>query len=252
MKKQSQGAACLLASIFHLFVVPFMLYSNFVTKNLRKGQSEANGCIYSLFNKRSVSTVKKLKVQDLIAIGIYTAIYFLLMSVCLLILRFVIPGFHNLFIPAVSALFSGVIYLILLNKVPKFGAITIMGTVVGLFFLISGHFPLAFLPNMLCALAADLILYRTKLAAQVKVMVSYIVFSFGLMGPILPLWLMKNAYIDSLIARGKDEAYINGVFAHTTTAMFVFCAVAVLIGAIVGLFIGSRLYDKHFRPADQE
>lgn len=78
--------------------------------------------------------MKKLKVQDLIAVGIYTAIYFLLMSVCLLILRFVIPGFHNLFIPAVTALFSGIIYLILLNKVPKFGAITIMGTVVGLFF----------------------------------------------------------------------------------------------------------------------
>ena len=30
---------------------------------------------------------------------------FLLMSFCLLILRFVIPGFHNLFIPAVTALF---------------------------------------------------------------------------------------------------------------------------------------------------
>ena len=39
--------------------------------------------------------MKNLKVQDLIAVGIYTAIYFLLMSFCLLILRFVIPGFHN-------------------------------------------------------------------------------------------------------------------------------------------------------------
>ncbi|WP_430610165.1 MptD family putative ECF transporter S component [Enterococcus sp. DIV0876] len=195
--------------------------------------------------------MKKLKVQDLIAIGIYTAIYFLLMSVCLLILRFVIPGFHNLFIPAVTALFSGVIYLILLHKVPKFGAITIMGTVVGLFFLISGHFPLAFLPNMICALGADLILYRTRLQTQVKIMASYIVFSFGLMGPILPLWFMKNAYIDSLIARGKDDAYINGVFVHTTTAMFAICAAAVLVAAVAGLFIGSRLYDKHFRSADQ-
>ncbi len=51
--------------------------------------------------------MKNLKVQDLIAVGIYTAIYFLLMSFCLLILRFVIPGFHNLFIPAVTALFLG-------------------------------------------------------------------------------------------------------------------------------------------------
>ena len=181
--------------------------------------------------------MKKLKVQDLIAVGIYTAIYFLLMSVCLLILRFVIPGFHNLFIPAVTALFSGIIYLILLNKVPKFGAITIMGTVVGLFFLISGHFPLAFLPNMICALAADLIQYKTKLKENVRVLASYIVFSFGLMGPILPLWFMKNAYIDSLVARGKDETYIAGVFAHTSN--------------LAGLGIGSRLMEKHFQPTIQ-
>lgn len=191
--------------------------------------------------------MKKLKVQDLIAVGIYTAIYFLLMSVCLLILRFVIPGFHNLFIPAVTALFSGIIYLILLNKVPKFGAITIMGTVVGLFFLISGHFPLAFLPNMICALAADLIQYKTKLKENVRVLASYIVFSFGLMGPILPLWFMKNAYIASLVARGKDETYIAGVFAHTSNVMLGLCALAVLIGAVAGLGIGSRLMEKHFQ-----
>ena len=131
---------------------------------------------------------EKLKVQDLIAVGIYTAIYFLLMSVCLLILRFVIPGFHNLFIPAVTALFSGIIYLILLNKVPKFGAITIMGTVVGLFFDFR-TFSIGLLPNMICALAADLIQYKTKLKENVRVLASYIVFSFGLMGPILPCGL---------------------------------------------------------------
>ncbi len=191
--------------------------------------------------------MKKLKVQDLIAVGIYTAIYFLLMSVCLLILRFVIPGFHNLFIPAVTALFSGIIYLILLNKVPKFGAITIMGTVVGLFFLISGHFPLAFLPNMICALAADLIQYKTKLKENVRVLASYIVFSFGLMGPILPLWFMKDPYIASLFARGKDKTYIAGVFAHTYNVMLGLCALAVLIGAVAGLGIGSRLMEKHFQ-----
>jgi energy-coupling factor transport system substrate-specific component len=126
-----------------------------------------------------------------------------------------------------------------------------MGTVVGLFFLISGHFPLAFLPNMLCALVADLIQYKTKLKENVRVMASYIVFSFGLMGPILPLWFMKNAYIDSLVARGKDETYIAGVFAHTSNVMLGLCALAVLIGAVVGLGIGSRLMEKHFQPTIQ-
>jgi energy-coupling factor transport system substrate-specific component len=191
--------------------------------------------------------MKKLKVQDLIAVGIYTAIYFLLMSICLLVLRFVVPGFHNLFIPAVTALFSGVIYLLLLNKVPRFGAITIMGSVVGLFFLISGHFPLAFLPNILCALVADTIQYKSNWKENIKTTISYTVFSFGLMGPILPLWFMKNAYIESLVARGKDQSYIADVFAHTSVGMFITCALAVLIASVVGIAIGSRLYQKHFQ-----
>lgn len=191
--------------------------------------------------------MKKLKVQDLIAVGIYTAIYFLLMSICLLVLRFVVPGFHNLFIPAVTALFSGVIYLLLLNKVPRFGAITIMGSVVGLFFLISGHFPLAFLPNILCALVADTIQYKSNWKENIKTTISYTVFSLGLMGPILPLWFMKNAYIESLVARGKDQSYIADVFAHTSVGMFITCALAVLIASVVGIAIGSRLYQKHFQ-----
>jgi energy-coupling factor transport system substrate-specific component len=71
------------------------------------------------------------------------------------------------------------------------------------------------------------------------------------MGPILPLWFMKNAYIDSLVARGKDETYIAGVFAHTSNVMLGLCALAVLIGAVVGLGIGSRLMEKHFQPTIQ-
>ena len=73
--------------------------------------------------------------------------------------------------------------------------------------------------------------------------------AFGLMGPILPLWFMKNAYIDSLVARGKDQKlYCRGSFAHTSTAMLVICGLAVLVASIVGIGLGARLYQKHFQP----
>ena len=88
--------------------------------------------------------MQRLKIQHLIATGIYTALYFILMALCLLVLRFTIPGFHNLLLPGVTALFTGLIYLILIAKVQRFGAISIMGSVIGLLFLMTGHFPLAF------------------------------------------------------------------------------------------------------------
>lgn len=46
--------------------------------------------------------MQRLKIQHLIATGIYTALYFILMALCLLVLRFTIPGFHNLLLPGVT------------------------------------------------------------------------------------------------------------------------------------------------------
>ncbi|MBO0446888.1 MptD family putative ECF transporter S component [Enterococcus ureilyticus] len=190
--------------------------------------------------------MKKLKIQDFISVGIYTAIYFLVVTIAMVILRFTIPAFNSVLIPSATALFAGIVYLLVLHRIPRFGAITIMGSVMGLFFLVSGHFPLSFLPNIVCAVAADWIQYRTKLSEKIRTLLSYTVFSFGLMGPVLPLWFMKNAYVDSLVARGKDTVYIDKVFAPITTTTFYVCVVSVILCSIVGLLIGQRIYEKHF------
>lgn len=190
--------------------------------------------------------MQKLKIQHLISTGIYTALYFLIMAVCLLILRFTIPGFHNLMIPGVTALFTGLIYLLLIAKIQRFGAISIMGSVIGLLFLMTGHFPLAFLPNIIAAVLADVIQFKTKLPIKLKTMISYTVFSYGLVGPILPLWFMRQAYIKVLLARGKDQEYIHFVFDHVTKQMFLVSLLAILIGSVVGIMLAFSLYQKHF------
>ncbi|MGY3778764.1 MptD family putative ECF transporter S component [Isobaculum melis] len=190
--------------------------------------------------------MKKLKIQDYILIGIYTAIYFLVVCIAMILLQFTIPGYSSIFIPALTALFAGIVYLLVVNRIPRFGAITIMGSVMGIFFLISGHFPLSFLPNIICAVLADLLQNKTAISMKLRTSVSYIIFSFGLIGPVLPLWFMKNAYIDSLVARGKDTAYIDGVFAHITTGSFIASFLAIIMFSMVGIMIGQKLYLKHF------
>ena len=52
-----------------------------------------------------------------------------------------------------------------------------------------------------------------KYRSKKLLLASYVVFSYGLTGPILPLWFMKSAYIANLTARGKDAAYIDTLFA---------------------------------------
>ena len=190
----------------------------------------------------------KLTVPDLISVGVFTALYFVLVTVatfaCVLL-----PDVGNMLLPAVATLISGSVYMLLAAKLQKFGGITIMGLVMGLFFFVSGHFVLSFAANIICGVAADLVAAAGKYRSKKLLLASYVVFSYGLTGPILPLWFMKSAYIANLTARGKDAAYIDTLFAPINSGSFVVSILAILICALVGGFFGQKMLKKHFEKA---
>lgn len=190
-----------------------------------------------------------LSIPDLITIGVFTAIYFVLVAVCTFASAIIFAGFGSILLPALCALVAGCVYMLLVARLGKFGGITVMGLVMGLFFLISGHFVLAFLANIICAAAADLIASMGRYRSRIGILVSYVVFSYGLTGPILPLWFMKDAYVASLEAKGKDAAYIDGVFAQVNTGSFWLAMAAILVCALIGGWFGQRMMRKHFAKA---
>ena len=175
---------------------------------------------------------RHLTIPDLITIGVFTALYFVLVAVATLFSSVALMGFGMILLPAVAALICGCVYMLLVAKVGKFGAISVMGIVVGLFLFVSGHF-------ILSTRAGD---YRSKTG----ILASYVVFCYGLTGPILPLWFMKDAYVASLQARGKDSSYIDGVFAHVNTGTFFIAMIVVLVCALLGGWFGQRMLKKHF------
>ena len=195
----------------------------------------------------------KLTVPDLISVGVFTALYFVLVTVATFACA-LLPGVGNILLPeagypAVAALISGSVYMLLAAKLQKFGGITIMGLVMGLFFFVSGHFVLSFAANIICGVAADLVAAAGKYRSKKLLLASYVVFSYGLTGPILPLWFMKSAYIANLTARGKDAAYIDTLFAPINSGSFVVSMLAILICALVGGFFGQKMLKKHFEKA---
>ena len=190
-----------------------------------------------------------LSIPDLITIGVFTAIYFVLVAVCTFASVIIFAGFGSILLPALCALVAGCVYMLLVARLGKFGGITVMGLVMGLFFLVSGHFVLAFLANIVCAVAADLIASMGRYRSRIGILVSYVVFSYGLTGPILPLWFMKDAYVASLEAKGKDAAYIDGVFAQVNTGSFWLAMAAILVCALIGGWFGQRMMRKHFAKA---
>ena len=191
----------------------------------------------------------KLTIPDLISIGVFTAIYFVLVTMATFASALLLPGVSNIFLPAIAALISGSVYMLLAAKLQKFGGITIMGLVMGLFFFVSGHFVLSFAANILFGVLADRVASLGKYHDRKLLFVSYILFSYGLTGPILPLWFMKDAYVAALQARGNDAAYIDALFAPINTGTFIVCLVSILVCAVIGGLFGQKMIKKHFAKA---
>lgn len=199
--------------------------------------------------KTGSPTKRGLSVPDLITIGVFSALYFALVAVATLVSTLLLAGFGSILLPAVAALISGCVYMLMVARVGKFGGITIMGMVIGLFLFVSGHFVLSFIASIVFPLSADLIARAGHYRSRIGLLISYVVFSYGLTGPILPLWFMKDAYVASLQARGKDAAYIDGVFANINISTFFISMGAILLCALIGGWIGQRLCTKHFAKA---
>lgn len=196
-----------------------------------------------------MKTTNKLTVPDLISIGVFTALYFVLVTIATFGSAAIAPGFNNVILPAVCALISGCVYMLLAAKLQKFGGISVMGIVMGLFFMTSGHFIISFAANIVMGIVADFVARASSYKSKKGLLLSYVLFSYGLFGPIIPMWFMKDAYVANLETRGKDAAYIADLFANINMTTFVIAVVATLVCALVGGLFGQKMVKKHFVKA---
>ena len=196
-----------------------------------------------------MNKTNKLTVPDLISIGVFTALYFVLVTIATFASVAIFPGFNNVVLPAFCALISGCVYTLLVVKLQKFGGISVMGIGMGLFFMISGHFIISFAANIVMGIVADCVAKVGKYKSKKWIILSYVLFSYGLFGPVIPMWFMKDAYVANLVARGKDAVYIAELFANINMVTFVLAVVATLICALVGGWFGMKMIKKHFVKA---
>ena len=179
---------------------------------------------------------------------LFAVLYFLCMGIGVLLGNLFDQTGNMFYAPAFTALIGGSVYMILVAKVPRFGAITTIGLVIALFFLGTKHGAGAFLPGIICALLADGVAHLGKYKDQTKNLLSFIIFAFSSTGPILLMWIAPQAYMATLLARGKSQEYIDRIMvAPELDKIFLFVAsilLCALIGALVGQFLTQKIADK--------
>lgn len=193
--------------------------------------------------------MEKLTIKDLMNIGIFAALYFVCVGIGTLIGAFVMHSGHMFLAPVFAALISGTVYMVLVAKTKKFGAITLVGVLMATFFLLSGHFFFSFIPSLVCGVLADIIAKIKHYQSNTVNLISYIIFSFGNLGPIILMWVMEEAYVQRLIEKGKDATYIANVMVPFNTNTVLFYLVTISIAALIGGLFGQHLMKKHFVKA---
>ena len=182
--------------------------------------------------------------KNILTTLLVAVLYFLCVGIGVFLGHLVDQTGNMFYAPAFSALVGGSVYMLLLTKVPRFGAITTLGLFMALFFLASKHGAGAFLPGLACGLAADAIARLGNYRDRIKNTLSFLVFAFSTSGPIFLMWINPASYEAALLARGKSQEYIDRIMvAPELDKIFLFVA-SILLCALIGALLGQVISKK--------
>lgn len=188
----------------------------------------------------------KLQAKDLINIGIFTALYFIIGCAV------AIPiGFVPIFLPVLGALWTlitGVPFMIFTTKVKKFAMVTIMSVLSGLLMGLTGMGFWGVPMGIVFGLIGDLIMKSGNYKSIKKNILGYGVFSLWMIGTYIPMYFMADAaYAD--FASSFGEEYAANVMAVMPMWSLILVAGSCFLCAVLGGFIGKAVLRKHFEKA---
>jgi len=190
----------------------------------------------------------KLQTRDFISVGIFSLIYS--------VVAFVIGGVAQMtpmtfpFMPMIVALFTGTVFMLYVAKIPKKGALSILGIIAGLLLFVTGMFWMMSAFFVALGFVADFICASGRFKSFKKNMLGYCVFALSPMGAYVPMALMP-AQFDAFMSKKGDVASFSGVI-HAIGAEWwalPLIILGTLICAVIGGFIGKKLLKKHFEKA---
>lgn len=191
---------------------------------------------------------RKLTGRDLITIGIFSAIYFVLNFAAM------ITGFVPvlwLLLPGVAGILTGIPFMLMESKVRKPGAVLIMGAITALLYFVTGQFTVLLLITFAAACILSEV-YRafTKYDNNfVHMTISYIIFCYGMLGSPMAIWVYKDSFLAQIQQNGMSAEYVQSLSGLISTPMFIGLCISPIVGGFVGAMIAKGLFRKHFKKA---
>ena len=188
----------------------------------------------------------KLQAKDLINIGLFTVLYFVL-GCCVAIPIGFVPIFL-LILGALWTLITGIPFMLFAVRVKKFGMVTIMAVLSGLLMGLTGMGFWGILTGAVFGLLGDLIMKSGGYQSAKKTILGYGVFSLWMVGTYIPMYFMvEQSRTD--FAKSFGDEYADKVMSVMPMWSIVLVIAAIFLFALLGGRIGKAILKKHFSRA---
>lgn len=183
----------------------------------------------------------RLSGKDLINVGIYSAIYFVIvMAIAML-------GYIPIMMPMLCVLapiVGGIPFMLFLTKVKKFGMILIMSLIMGIMMALTGMGLYSLPVALVSGLIAEWVQHRARYSKMSSSILTSGFFSIWMWGNFIPLFLNPDGYFSTRSEFGAD--YETALKALLPPWMNPVLLVTCFVCGLIGGWLGKSLLKKHF------
>lgn len=188
-----------------------------------------------------------LTVKDLVTTGIFSALFLVFALVGGI---FFAPNpVLTFYMPVGSALLCGPVYLLMLAKVQKRWAATILGAILCIVWFVTGmHWAMA-VGYLVMGIVADLVAGTGSYKSKKINSLSYILLSLGGTGSYLVFFANPDGWAKTMLGNGTEQSYIDIMRSTGSTWILIVMLVGTVLAAAISAFIGSKMLHKQFEKA---
>lgn len=190
--------------------------------------------------------MEKLKIKDLVTIGVFTVIYFVLMFISGMI--GIVPILYLAY-PTVAGIITGIVIMLFMAKVQKPGGLFILGLICSLIVIAMGNTYVILVHALISMVIAEIIRKTGGYKSFKYNMLSFAIFNTWICGFLMQVLLAKDKVIEIAETRGMGYAYIMKLIALLNLSSMILVYIGAIVGGIIGAYIGKAFLKKHFEKA---
>lgn len=195
--------------------------------------------------RSAARNASRLTGRDYVVVAIFGVLLFAVFMAFSLV--FSVSANSAWFTHSVAALPAGIVWMYVLAKVPKRGAIAIMCALVALLGLVMGMLWTGPLGIALGGVLAELIVGAPEKRTTLRRVAAYVAFVLCFWaGQISLIFFAGQSYVDMCVAMGVTAEYGQQLVNFVHGPLCIAALVATIAGSIVGGLFGTRMFKKHF------